>query len=109
MAKGPALRRGSVVTALGVHSRQQGSLVENGRLCFSFVHFTILTPDQLTAIETPVNTHVLDDPAVSDWYATRAEAEAAGAIALFGEKHGETRPRGTSVQRLSVRTIMVRV
>ncbi|MFF9555590.1 hypothetical protein ACF1DY_07195 [Streptomyces albus] len=67
MAKVLALRRGSVATALGVDTRHQGSLVENGRLCFSFVHFTALTPDQLTAIETAVNTHILDDPTISDW------------------------------------------
>lgn len=79
-----------VMHALGGHARQQGSLVENDRLRFDFAHFTALTPDQLSAIETAVNTHVLDDPAVSDWYATRAEAEAAGAVALFGEKYGET-------------------
>ncbi|MGP3978239.1 alanine--tRNA ligase [Streptomyces sp. 8N114] len=79
-----------VMHTLGDHARQQGSLVENDRLRFDFAHFTALTPDQLTAIENAVNWHVLNDPAVTAWYADRAEAEAAGAIALFGEKYGET-------------------
>ncbi|MER6916892.1 alanine--tRNA ligase [Streptomyces sp. NPDC000594] len=79
-----------VMATLGEHARQQGSLVEPDRLRFDFAHFTGLTPDRLTAIETAVNGHVLDDPQVRAWHADRAEAEAAGAIALFGEKYGET-------------------
>ncbi|MFI2213975.1 alanine--tRNA ligase [Streptomyces sp. NPDC020141] len=79
-----------VMATLGEHARQQGSLVEPDRLRFDFAHFAALTPDQITAIESAVNGHVLDDPAVRAWYADRAEAEAAGAIALFGEKYGDT-------------------
>ncbi|WP_267898098.1 hypothetical protein [Spongiactinospora gelatinilytica] len=40
-------------------------------------------------MEELVNEHILDDPEVRVWYASRAEAEAAGAIALFGEKYRE--------------------
>ncbi|GAV45175.1 alanine--tRNA ligase [Streptomyces acidiscabies] len=78
-----------VMATLGDHARQQGSLVEPDRLRFDFAHFAALTPDQLTAIETAVNGHVLADPAVRAWHADRAEAEAAGAVALFGEKYGD--------------------
>ncbi|WP_030669894.1 alanine--tRNA ligase [Streptomyces sp. NRRL B-1347] len=78
-----------VMATLGDHARQQGSLVEPDRLRFDFAHFTALTPDQLQQIETVVNGHVLADPEVRAWHADRAEAEAAGAIALFGEKYGE--------------------
>ncbi|MGW3498742.1 hypothetical protein [Streptomyces sp. NPDC001020] len=79
-----------VMATLGDHARQQGSLVEPDRLRFDFAHFAALTPDQLARIETAVNGHVLDDPQVRAWHADRAEAEAAGAIALFGEKYGDT-------------------
>ncbi|WP_405185979.1 alanine--tRNA ligase [Streptomyces anulatus] len=79
-----------VMATLGDHARQQGSLVESDRLRFDFAHFTALTPDQLREIEQAVNLHILNDPAVHAWYADRAEAEAAGAIALFGEKYGDT-------------------
>ncbi|MFC9067172.1 MULTISPECIES: alanine--tRNA ligase [Streptomyces] len=79
-----------VMATLGDHARQQGSLVEPDRLRFDFAHFSALTQDQLAAIETAVNRHVLDDPGVRAWHADRAEAEAAGAIALFGEKYGDT-------------------
>ncbi|MGW1074102.1 alanine--tRNA ligase [Streptomyces sp. NPDC002537] len=79
-----------VRAALGDHAAQQGSLVEPDRLRFDFAHFSALNPDQLAQIETVVNGHVLDDPEVRAWHADRAEAEAAGAIALFGEKYGDT-------------------
>lgn len=79
-----------VMATLGDHARQQGSLVEPDRLRFDFAHFSALTLDQLTQIEQTVNGHVLDDPAVRAWHADRAAAEAAGAIALFGEKYGDT-------------------
>ncbi|MER6395797.1 alanine--tRNA ligase [Kitasatospora sp. NPDC001603] len=79
-----------VRATLGDHARQQGSLVEPDRLRFDFAHFSAVTPEQLAAIEAAVNGHVLDDPAVRAWHADRVEAEAAGAIALFGEKYGYT-------------------
>ncbi|WP_267888435.1 alanine--tRNA ligase-related protein [Streptomyces sp. SBT349] len=78
-----------VMATLGDHARQQGSLVEPDRLRFDFAHFTALTPDQLDQIEHAVNSHVLDDPEVRAWHADRDEAEASGAIALFGEKYGD--------------------
>jgi alanyl-tRNA synthetase len=79
-----------VRATLGDHARQQGSLVEPDRLRFDFAHFSAVGPDQLARIEAAVNGHLLDDPEVRAWYAGRAEAEAAGALALFGEKYGDT-------------------
>ncbi|MGW1173331.1 alanine--tRNA ligase [Kitasatospora sp. NPDC002543] len=74
---------------LGDHARQHGSLVDAGRLRFDFAHFSALDPTQLAAIQALVNDHLLDDPEVRIWHATRSEAEAAGATALFGEKYGD--------------------
>ncbi|MFE4518368.1 alanine--tRNA ligase [Kitasatospora sp. NPDC056783] len=74
---------------LGDHARQHGSLVDAGRLRFDFAHFSALDPAQLAAIQALVNDHLLDDPEVRIWHATRSEAEAAGATALFGEKYGD--------------------
>lgn len=83
------------MATLGDRARQQGSLVEPDPLRCAFARFTALTTEQLTAIEKTVNGHVLDDRAVRAWYAdhVKAEAEAAGAIALFGEKYGKRRIR----------------
>ncbi len=74
---------------LGDHARQHGSLVDAGRLRFDFAHFSAVDPTQLAAIEALVNDHLLDDPEVRIWHASRADAEAAGATALFGEKYGD--------------------
>ncbi|GAA1370401.1 alanine--tRNA ligase [Catellatospora chokoriensis] len=74
---------------IGDHARQHGSLVEPGRLRFDFSHFEAIGPDQLAALEDEVNHRVLGNPEVRVWHATRSEAEAAGATALFGEKYGD--------------------
>ncbi|MDH2427878.1 alanine--tRNA ligase [Sphaerisporangium sp. TRM90804] len=74
---------------LGPHAEQQGSRVEPGRVRFDFAHFTAVGPERLASVQALVNEHLLDDPEVRVWEATRAEAEAAGATALFGEKYGD--------------------
>jgi len=75
--------------SLGDHARQQGSLVAPGRLRFDFAHFAPVEPTQLDTIGVLVNHYLLDDPEVRVWHATRAEAEAAGATAFFGDKYGD--------------------
>jgi len=79
-----ALRR-----VLGEHAKQQGSLVDAGRLRFDFAHFSAVAPDELAEVESLVNRHLIEDPEVRVWHATQPEAVAAGAIAMFGEKYGE--------------------
>ncbi|TDB89068.1 alanine--tRNA ligase [Actinomadura sp. KC216] len=71
---------------LGDHAAQRGSRVEPGRLRFDFAHFS---PTDIARVQTLVNDYLLDDPDVRVWQASRAEAEAAGAFALFGEKYGD--------------------
>jgi alanyl-tRNA synthetase len=73
---------------LGQHARQQGSLVDAGRLRFDFAHFQAVPSEQLAEIETSVNRQLLADPDIKVWHGTLAEAEAAGALSLFGEKYG---------------------
>ncbi|MFD0905561.1 alanine--tRNA ligase, partial [Actinomadura sediminis] len=72
---------------LGDHAAQRGSRVEPGRLRFDFAHFS---PVDTAPVQTLVNDYLLDDPQVRVWEASRGEAEAAGALALFGEKYDET-------------------
>jgi len=74
--------------ALGEHAKQQGSLVDAGRLRFDFAHFSAVSPEELAAVETEVNRHLIDDPEVRVWHTSLSEAEAAGAVGLFGEKYG---------------------
>jgi alanyl-tRNA synthetase len=73
---------------LGEHARQQGSLVDAGRLRFDFAHFQPVPPERLAEVETAVNRQLLADPDVRVWHGSLDEAEAAGAISLFGEKYG---------------------
>ena len=80
-----ALRR-----VLGDHVRQQGSLVAPDRLRFDFSHFGPLSRDERRAVEDLVNHRVISDEPVETVIASREEAEAAGAIAFFGERYGET-------------------
>jgi alanyl-tRNA synthetase len=73
---------------LGEHARQQGSLVDAGRLRFDFAHFQAVPAERLAEIEAAVNRQLLADPEVKVWHGSLAEAEAAGAISLFGERYG---------------------
>ncbi len=73
---------------LGEHARQQGSLVDAGRLRFDFAHFQQVPAERLAEIEAAVNRQLLADPDVTVWHGSLADAEAAGAISLFGERYG---------------------
>ena len=75
---------------LGSHVKQAGSLVAPDRLRFDFVHFAAITPEQIQQIEDIVNGEILrNTPVVTEVKSTQ-EAIAAGAMALFGEKYGDT-------------------
>jgi alanyl-tRNA synthetase len=75
---------------LGDHARQAGSLVAPDRLRFDFTHPDALTPEQLVEIATGVNLKVYADDRLSMKTKPLAEAISEGAMALFGEKYGET-------------------
>jgi alanyl-tRNA synthetase len=75
---------------LGEHARQAGSLVAPDRLRFDFNHPEGLTAEQLERIEKIVNDAVAADMPVQPISKSREEALAEGAMALFGEKYGET-------------------
>jgi len=74
---------------LGEHVKQQGSLVAPDRLRFDFTHYAQVSRTELERVEDLVNSQVLADMAVQTELLPRAEAEAKGAIAFFGEKYGE--------------------
>ena len=75
---------------LGEHAAQAGSLVAPDRLRFDFTQPRPITPDQLRQIEKGVNDWVRADTVV-DWRVLGyQDALADGAIALFGEKYGDS-------------------
>ncbi len=74
---------------LGEHVQQKGSLVEAGRLRFDFSHFEAITPEQLAEIEARVNRKIRANLLVETKLMSQEEAQASGAMALFGEKYGD--------------------
>jgi alanyl-tRNA synthetase len=74
---------------LGSHVRQAGSAVRPDKLRFDFTHGASLTPDELRDIEDGVNRWIKESLPVRALHMDRAEAEALGALALFGEKYGD--------------------
>ena len=75
---------------LGAHVKQAGSLVAPDRLRFDFVHFQPVTGDELDRIEEIVNAQIMANTPVQTEVRPTAEAIKAGAMALFGEKYGDT-------------------
>src|SRR5690606_18159532 len=74
---------------LGVHVSQKGSLVDPDRLRFDFSHFEAVTPEQLREIERQVNEQILAKSPVETEITGMEQAQAKGAMALFGEKYGD--------------------
>ncbi|MEP2616010.1 alanine--tRNA ligase, partial [Marinobacter alexandrii] len=75
---------------LGEHVNQKGSLVDPDKLRFDFSHFEPVTPEQLTEIERKVNELILDNTPVQTEITDMEQAQEKGAMALFGEKYGDT-------------------
>ncbi len=75
---------------LGDHVHQSGSLVEPDRLRFDFTHFNAMTPEELGRVSAMVNDMVLSGSDVNVEELPIEEAKKKGAIALFGEKYGDT-------------------
>jgi alanyl-tRNA synthetase len=74
---------------LGDHVRQQGSLVEPGRMRFDFSHHGPIEPIQLSDLEHEVNELVLANDPVSIREMPLPDALALGAMAFFADKYGE--------------------
>lgn len=75
---------------LGPHVKQAGSVVEPGRLRFDFSHYSALTEDERSEIERIVNQQILANTDVQTQIMDLDQALATGAMALFGEKYGES-------------------
>ncbi|MEE8379408.1 MAG: alanine--tRNA ligase, partial [Gammaproteobacteria bacterium] len=75
---------------LGEHVQQKGSLVNAERLRFDFSHFEAITQDQLAEIENMVNEQIRANVVVETKLMSQEDAVGSGAMALFGEKYGDT-------------------
>jgi alanyl-tRNA synthetase len=75
---------------LGPHVAQKGQLVDGDRMRFDFSHGGPLSPAEIDAIETEVNAVIRQNlPADTKEMSPQAAIDA-GAVALFGEKYGDS-------------------
>ena len=78
-------------TVLGTHVEQKGSMVHSGMFRFDFSHFSKVTTEELVAVENFVNARIEEQlPLQESRNIPYQKALGEGAIALFGEKYGDT-------------------
>jgi alanyl-tRNA synthetase len=78
-------------SVLGTHVEQKGSFVSPDTLRFDFSHYQKMTRDEIRQVEQLANRKIRENFPLNERRDTPiAEAQALGAMALFGEKYGET-------------------
>ncbi|MCF6128254.1 alanine--tRNA ligase [Flavobacterium sp. AS60] len=78
-------------TILGTHVEQKGSLVNPNHLRFDFSHFAKVTDEEIRKVEDFVNQRIEEQLQLTEYRNIPIqEAMAKGAMALFGEKYGDT-------------------
>jgi alanyl-tRNA synthetase len=76
---------------LGTHVEQKGSMVHSGMFRFDFSHFAKLSSEELAAVEQFVNARIKEQiPLEENRNVPYDQALSDGAMALFGEKYGDT-------------------
>ena len=84
------LMHAALKSVLGDHVEQKGSLVNDHYLRFDFSHFSPMTGEELQQVQDLVNAEIRANRPVDTALMAIDEAKKAGAMALFGEKYGDT-------------------
>ncbi len=78
-------------TILGTHVEQKGSMVDDERLRFDFAHFSKMSNEEIQKVEAMVNQKIRENLLMEEKRSIAIEeAQKMGAIALFGEKYGDS-------------------
>jgi alanyl-tRNA synthetase len=84
------LMHAALRNVLGPHVTQKGQMVDGERMRFDFSHGAPVTPQEIDRIEAEVNAVIRQNLPAETQLMAPQEAMAAGAMALFGEKYGES-------------------
>ena len=84
------LLQAALRATLGTHVEQAGSYVDEHRVRFDFTHLAAMTHEEIAAVEAIVNKNILLAEAASTTVCDIETARNMGAMALFGEKYGDT-------------------
>ena len=84
------LLQAALQKVLGRHVKQAGSVVDPTRLRFDFTHYAAVSMEEKAEIERLVNEEVLANLDVATQVMSLDEALSSGAMALFGEKYGDS-------------------
>jgi alanyl-tRNA synthetase len=84
------LLQAALRTVLGDHVKQSGSLVNSEKLRFDFSHYAPVTLEQISDIESIINQRIRENIQVVAEEMEFNKAVATGAMAIFGEKYGDT-------------------
>ncbi|MBR3645500.1 MAG: alanine--tRNA ligase [Lachnospiraceae bacterium] len=84
------LLQAALKKVLGDHVEQQGSYQDNSRTRFDFCHSESMTAEQISEVEKIVNDKIAESIPVVTNIMGIDEAKQSGAMALFGEKYGDS-------------------